>query len=474
MLNHEPSRLETLLEGTSLIVSAQASTNAAVDDPETLWKLAKCSLDEGVRVLRLQGVDNIRTIKAHAGSDVRVIGLIKQDYDQSEIYITPTRREVSSLLDLGCDVIALDASARSRPDGSTVAELVEMIHQAGALAMADCDSSETIDHAVASGCDLIGTTLAGYTPARAITLGPDFELVRYAVSTGLPVIAEGRYAERWEVEAALRIGAQAVVIGGAINDPVKQTRKFIVRNPNNKERVGAVDIGGTWIRFAVFESGQLVAVEREPLPSEREHRTQWIHSQITQHRVQRLGVGTGGTVDPVTGEVWEAKPIIPEHQGSVFHSEVFGIPTVSLNDGLATAWGHACHPDFAGKNVATLALGTGVGAGFVLRGEIVRGPRGEYPRLNDVMTDSGRTVEDLLGGAGLSPEPTLEQRQDAIEAFRTVVRLTREMIYPDVIVVAGSVGLSDWLRPVVAELGCVPTPYGAEAGIWGSYWLACR
>jgi putative N-acetylmannosamine-6-phosphate epimerase len=227
MLNHEPSRLETLLEGTSLIVSAQASTNAAVDDPETLWKLAKCSLDEGVRVLRLQGVDNIRTIKAHTGSDVRVIGLIKQDYDQSEIYITPTRREVSSLLELGCEVIALDASARSRPDGSTVAELVEMIHQAGALAMADCDSSETIDHAVASGCDLIGTTLAGYTPARAITPGPDFELVRYAVSTGLPVIAEGRYAERWEVEAALRIGAQAVVIGGAINDPVKQTRKFI-------------------------------------------------------------------------------------------------------------------------------------------------------------------------------------------------------------------------------------------------------
>jgi hypothetical protein len=90
------------------------------------------------------------------------------------------------------------------------------------------------------------------------------------------------------------------------------------------------------------------------------------------------------------------------------------------------------------------------------------------------MTDSGRTVEDLLGGAGLSPEPTLEQRRDAIEAFRTVVRLTREMIYPDVIVVAGSVGLSDWLRPVVEELGCVPTPYGAEAGIWGSYWLAYR
>ncbi|MCE2767962.1 MAG: hypothetical protein LW628_13770, partial [Fimbriimonadaceae bacterium] len=87
-----------------MIVSAQASPRAAVDDPETLWKLAKCSLDEGVRVLRLQGVDNIRTIKAHAGSDVRVIGLIKQDYDQSEIYITPTRREVSSLLDLGCEI----------------------------------------------------------------------------------------------------------------------------------------------------------------------------------------------------------------------------------------------------------------------------------------------------------------------------------------------------------------------------------
>lgn len=453
-----------------LIVSAQASPGAAVDHPDTLWQLAKCSLDEGVRVLRLQGVENIAYIRAK--TDAPIIGLIKQDYSDSEVYITPTSVEVRSLLGLGCEVIALDATPRSRPNGEHLRDLVSLIHSGGALAMGDCDSPESIDFAIECGCDFVGTTLSGYTGARTLTPGPDFDLVRYAVSRGKPVIAEGRYSERWEVEAALRIGASAVVIGGAINDPVKQTKRFLVAD-RSAERMGAVDIGGTWIRFAVFQNGSMVELVKEPLPLEREVRMEWIRSQIARFGVQRIGVGTGGTVDPLTGEVWEAKPIIPGHQGSVFSEATLGVPTRALNDGLATGFGHSCHPLFAGQSVATLALGTGVGAGFVRKGEILCGSRGEYPRLNDVLVGDGSTVEDWLGGAALSPNPSEEQKEKAIQAVRVVVRLVREMMYPDVVSIAGSVGLSDWLLPVLRELDCVPSPYGHDAGLFGSYWLAC-
>lgn len=44
-----------------------------------------------------------------------VIGLIKRDYDDSDIYITPTLREMEELVDAGADIIALDATSRPRP-----------------------------------------------------------------------------------------------------------------------------------------------------------------------------------------------------------------------------------------------------------------------------------------------------------------------------------------------------------------------
>ena len=461
------SNLLAMLQDCPLIVSAQATDNSAVDDPETLLKLAKASVDQGVEVIRLQGASNIRLIKEKL--QVPVIGLIKKSTPGSDVYITPGDQEVRRLIALGCEIIALDATPRLRPDGSNLDDLVAMIQKAGCLAMADCDSEEAVDYAVKLEMNLIGTTLAGYTSARAMTDGPDFDLVRYAVSKGKPVIAEGRYAQRWQVEAALNIGAKGVVVGGAINDPVKQTRALLPR-PRVREKIGAFDLGGTWIRFGTFENGSLVRVEKIARPASREERVAWIREQIKASKVVGVGVGTGGTVDPKTGEVWEAKEIIPDHMGTVLNSEALGVPTVALNDGLATSWGHGCHPLFAGKSVATLALGTGVGAGFVKDGRIFCGKRGEYLRINDLYLPSGQTIEDVLGGASQIDSP-MEQAK-AVDAFRYVVDYLRTNYFPDEIVVCGGVGLSDWLAPVVAEMGCVPTPYGDEAGLHGAYHLA--
>lgn len=454
-----------MLQDCPLIVSAQAAERSSMEDPETLRRLAQASVDQGVEVIRLQGADNIRHIKDKVG--VPVIGLIKKNFPGSSIYITPTEQEVKRLLALGCEIIALDASTAPRPDGSTFDDLVALIQKNGRLAMADCDSEESVDHAVRCHVDLIGTTLAGYTSARPMTEGPDFDLVRYAVGTGKAVIAEGRYAQRWQIEVALRIGAKAVVVGGAINDPVKQTKALMPKS-RSCERVGAVDLGGTWIRFGVFENGELVSVEKVERPSDRDARVDWVRSQVLTSKVTRIGIGTGGTVDPLSGEVWEAKEIIPSHCGTVLNSEVFGVPTVALNDGLATAWGHACHPRFAGRRVATLALGTGVGAGLVSEGKIFCGRRGEYLRINDLYLPSGRTVEDVLGGAALDGEGN----EAAVSAFKFAVQYLRSNYFPDVIVVCGGVGFADWLRPHLLESGCELSPYEDEAGLYGAYHLA--
>ena len=64
MLNHEPSRLETLLEGTSLIVSAQASPRAAVD-----------ALIYGI--MKLQ--EKIKRGRAKTMTDLRLVELNSRD-----------------------------------------------------------------------------------------------------------------------------------------------------------------------------------------------------------------------------------------------------------------------------------------------------------------------------------------------------------------------------------------------------------
>ncbi len=457
--------LVDLLRQAPLIASVQASPGSPVEHPETLCRLAQASLAEGCRVLRLQGAENIRFIKEATG--VPVIGLIKREYPGSEVYITPTSVEVRGLLDLGCEVIALDGTARAR-GGESLADLVGLIHAHGRLAMADCDCIESVRHALAAGADLVGTTLAGYTSARSASVGPDFEFLRSAIGIAPGrVIAEGRFAEPWQARAAMLMGASAMVVGGALNDPVKQTRAFLSGVTRSEEPVGAVDIGGTWMRFGVFGSEGLVGeVERTPLPAGRADRLEWIEARILASGVRRVGVSTGGTVDPRTATVTEAKTLIPDYVGTEFAWP--GIQTVALNDGLATAWGHACFPEFAGLRVATLALGTGVGCGVVDRGRIWMGPGGDYPRLNDQPCSLGGTIEEHLGGAGLSVEPSSSQRERAIIAAEDALRLVRELYFPDVVVVCGGVGLSDWLTLP----GTVRSPYGENAGLVGAGWLA--
>ncbi len=471
------SNLLSLLREAPLVASVQASDGSPLDDPETLLRLARASWNEGVRLFRLEGASSIQFIREAV--DVPVIGLVKRAYLDSPVYITPTLREVSELLGTPCEIIALDATRRVRPGSESLADLVNEVHTAGRLVMGDCDDIASVHYALASGCDLISTTLSGYTSTFASSRrGPDLEFLRQAVvESSVPVFAEGRFTTPDQVQTAMRIGAAGVVVGGALNDPVKQTRAFHAASKTPTGLVGAVDIGGTWLRFGVFsEDMRLLRSERVALPAEREEREDWIRHQVESNGVERLGISSGGTIDPTTGIVIESKPIIPDHEGTRFSIREFGVPTVALNDGLATAWGHACHRQFAGCRVATLALGTGVGCGFVSDHKIWMGPHGEYSRLNDLSPLPDQTFEDLLGGASLTPEPSEDQKDAARYAAIRATRTLQAMYMPDIVVLCGGVGLSDWLKLDGFET-VVASPYGHDAGLFGAaalalYWSA--
>ncbi|MCE2939773.1 MAG: hypothetical protein LW819_10815, partial [Fimbriimonadaceae bacterium] len=153
--------LSTLLAECPLVASVQPApgVTAPVD---FLVEAARQHQREGVRFLRLEGVEAIAAIRAATG--LPCVGLLKRTYPDSDVFITPTIAEVEALIDLGCEVVAMDATERPRPGEVALADLVARVHAAGRLAMADCDTPASVDQAVALGFDVIGTTLSGYTP----------------------------------------------------------------------------------------------------------------------------------------------------------------------------------------------------------------------------------------------------------------------------------------------------------------------
>ena len=161
--------------------------------------------------------------------DLPIIGIVKKKYDDSDIYITPTHREIDELLETRSEIIALDATCRKRPHGEKVEELVAYIHANKRLAMADCSTFEECLEAERIGFDIVSTTLCGYTPYSENIDGPNYDLIKKCVDElHVPVIAEGKIHYPEELKKVLKeCHAYAAVVGGAITRPKEITERFV-------------------------------------------------------------------------------------------------------------------------------------------------------------------------------------------------------------------------------------------------------
>ncbi|HJP73104.1 MAG TPA: putative N-acetylmannosamine-6-phosphate 2-epimerase [Pseudonocardiaceae bacterium] len=211
-----------------LIVSCQAGAGHPLRDTATIVRLARAAETGGAAAIRCGGVGGVEDVAAVVRAvDLPVIGLTKDG--QHGVYITPTVAAAQAVVRAGADIVATDATARSRPDGATLADTVHVVHEARRLLLADVSTVEEGLAAVAAGADLVATTLSGYTPTSPRAAGPDLALVaalRAALPAGFPLLAEGRYHTPEVAAAALRLGATSVVVGTAITDPAFLTARF--------------------------------------------------------------------------------------------------------------------------------------------------------------------------------------------------------------------------------------------------------
>lgn len=216
-----------MLDGVkgNLIVSCQALADEPLHSSFIMGRMAIAAKEGGAVAIRSQGVSDINEIKEV--TKLPIIGIIKRNYEDSEIYITPTMKEVDELLGTGCEMIALDATKRKRPNNENVKDLVDAIHEKGKLAMADVSTFEEGIEAEKIGFDCISTTLSGYTPYSKQSNSVDFELLEELVKTvKIPVICEGRINTPEELKKAFDLGAYSAVVGGAITRPQQITKRF--------------------------------------------------------------------------------------------------------------------------------------------------------------------------------------------------------------------------------------------------------
>jgi N-acylglucosamine-6-phosphate 2-epimerase len=210
-----------------IIVSCQALSDEPLHGSDIMAKMAIAAEQGGAAAIRANSKEDITAIKKV--TKLPVIGIVKRDYPDSTVFITPTLKEVKELLEAKTDVVTIDATSRKRPGNLILEEMVDYIrHQSKAYIMADISTFEEGIMAIELGVDFISTTLSGYTPYSPQMKEPDFELIKQLSKLGkVPVIAEGRISTPAQAKKALELGAFSVVVGSAITRPQLITKRFV-------------------------------------------------------------------------------------------------------------------------------------------------------------------------------------------------------------------------------------------------------
>lgn len=213
-----------------LIVSCQALPDEPLHSDFIMARMAVAAKEGGASGIRANSVVDIAAIRKAV--DLPIIGIIKRDYEGADVYITATMKEVDELMTVRPNIIAIDATTSTRPNGESLKEFFQKVKEKypDQLWMADCSTIDEMLAADQLGFDFIGTTLVGYTKQSQGDKieSNDFEIIRKALSKlSHPLIAEGNIDTPDKVRRVLELGAYSVVVGSAITRPQLITKKFV-------------------------------------------------------------------------------------------------------------------------------------------------------------------------------------------------------------------------------------------------------
>jgi glucokinase len=152
------------------------------------------------------------------------------------------------------------------------------------------------------------------------------------------------------------------------------------KDPGMSLTIG-VDVGGTKVAAGVLdEHGTIVEKLKRSTPFASLDRTAEVIGDVVvellgRHAADAVGIGAAGFVEESGAAVlfapnlaWRNEPLKKQVEDRV------GMPVLVENDANAAAWAEVVQGAGRGhSNVVLIAVGTGIGAGIVVNGEIYRG-----------------------------------------------------------------------------------------------------
>lgn len=220
-----------------LIVSCQAPADSPLYEPDVIAAIAAAASLRGAVGVRIDTPAHIAAVRKRVS--IPIIGLWKQVYADSPVYITPQWHHAQAVGQAGADLIAIDATQRPRPGGETLAGLIGQIHeQLGKPVLADVDSVAAAIAAVQAGADAVATTLYGYTYETQQFCGPGVDLLSQLVNQlSVPILCEGGISSPTMAAQAFARGAYAVVVGTDITGIDFKIQAYLQALPKDSSKI---------------------------------------------------------------------------------------------------------------------------------------------------------------------------------------------------------------------------------------------
>jgi putative N-acetylmannosamine-6-phosphate epimerase len=221
-----------------LIVSSQALEGNPLRNSTYLAVMAEAAVLGGAKAIRANGVEDIREMRKRIS--VPIIGIDKKKDSSGRTVITPDFEGAKKVVEAGATIIAMDVTDYPSDIAEDRKTLIDRIHnELGVMVMADISTANEAKKAAEMGVDAVSTTLAGYVPGALHTqeelYTPNLELVKEIVAMQLPcaLVVEGRIWDKEDLAKAFELGADAVVIGKAVTNPMAITKYFLSKVPEN-------------------------------------------------------------------------------------------------------------------------------------------------------------------------------------------------------------------------------------------------
>ncbi|MES2931604.1 MAG: ROK family protein [Patescibacteria group bacterium] len=166
------------------------------------------------------------------------------------------------------------------------------------------------------------------------------------------------------------------------------------------------DIGGTNMRMAIAESSSLQAVKKVATPKDPEEAVTMLAEFAAESIVRPIDC-VGGIAGIIRKGVVVDSPNLPSWNGFSFAEELTketGLAARIYNDAEIAAYGEAKAGAGRGyERVAYLTIGTGVGGAYIEHATLPPESQ-EYEPGRQLIAETGKTLEDFVGGAALERE----------------------------------------------------------------------